>query len=209
MDETAKTRKTRNPYRYHGDDVWALVRERYLAGESARQIGEALGPTEYAIRSRITREGWTKRSLAEAKSAGIVAAARADREAGVAALAGPAGADGPEALDPRAAARAALDEAVRLMRRGRMAAAAEAARVADVMARAAARLDGDASADPGEPDEAAYEAVRRKVLGLDPPLLGEGDREAVEGVFGDDGAWERPPPPPFGRSPSPRRGGFE
>ncbi|MDZ4372501.1 MAG: hypothetical protein U1C74_13910, partial [Phenylobacterium sp.] len=49
---------------------------------------------------------------------------------------------------------------------GRMGLAGEAARVADVMGRAAARL-GEEAADPGEPDEAAFEAVRRKVLGDD------------------------------------------
>ena len=76
------------------------------------------------------------------------------------------------------AARVALDEAVRLMRAGQMTGAAEAARVADVMARAAARLEGDAAADPGEPDEAAFEAVRRKVEAMIAAARAEGAREA-------------------------------
>lgn len=195
MDETAKAKKARASYRKHGERVWALARERYLAGGSARQVSEALGMTECAIRMRIYREGWTKRALAEAVAEGVVAAARADAAAGDAGLAGPPVEDEGEAPDARAAARAALDEAVRLMRGGRMAAAAEAARVADVMARAAARLDGDGPVDPGEPDEAAFEAVRRKVLGWDaddiPPPPGEGDRDAVEGGFGGDGSGGR------------------
>jgi hypothetical protein len=43
--------------------------------------------------------------------------------------------------------------------------AGEAARVADVMGRAAARL-GEGPAEAEEPDETAFEAVRRKVLGI-------------------------------------------
>jgi len=187
MEETTAPKTPKAPYRKHGKAVWDLARERYLAGESARQVSEALGMTEWAIRMRIQRQGWSKQALAEAVAGEVVAKAQADAAAGAVGLAAPAGADDEAALDPRAAARAALDEAVRLMRGGRMAAAAEAARVADVMARAAARLDGDGPGDPGEPDEAAFEAVRRKVLGWGPddlPLpMGEGGTRA-EGVGG-------------------------
>ena len=110
-----------------------------------------------AIRKRITREGWSKRSLAEATpvaaaDAGLIEAVTEYRDGD---------------LKPSEAARLALGEAVRLLREGRMTLAGEAARVADVMARAAARLDGAASPEVGEPDEAAFEAVRRKVFGED------------------------------------------
>ncbi|WP_339873086.1 16S rRNA (uracil(1498)-N(3))-methyltransferase [uncultured Brevundimonas sp.] len=43
---------------------------------------------------------------------------------------------------------------------------------------------------------------------LNPPPLGEGDREAVEGVDPSAGAGSVPPPPPFGWSPSPDGGGM-
>ena len=204
MEKTDR-RPRRNPYRKRGRKAWALIRARYLAGESAPRLAEIFDVTEYAIRQRIRREGWSKASLAEAEEAGMP-----DPGEAMAEIAAAAGAEELEAgaLDPRAGARLALDKAIRMMREGKMSGAAEAARVADVLARAAARLDSEA-ADPGEPDEAAFEAVRRKVLGLDPPLSGEGDREAVERVFGGAGDRERPRPPPFGRSPSPKRGGFE
>ncbi|RZJ43264.1 MAG: hypothetical protein EON86_05590 [Brevundimonas sp.] len=70
-------------------------------------------------------------------------------------------------MEPLTAARAALDEAVKLIRMGRMSEAAGAARAADVLARAAGRLPASpkGSQAEGVDDEAAFEAVRRKVLG--------------------------------------------
>ena len=202
--EKTNPRPRRHPYRIRADRAWALIRMRYLRGESAPRLAEVFDVTEAAIRQRIRREGWSKASLAEAEEAGMP-----EPEEAMAAIAAAAEAEGLAigGMEPKAAARLALDKAIRLMRDGRMTGAAEAARVADVMARAAARLDGEGPEDPGEPDEAAFEAVRRKVLGLPPPK-GEGNREAVEGVFGGDGVGERPPPPPFGRSPSPCGGGM-
>jgi len=178
MEQTDRTPR-RNPYRKRGPRAWALIQARYLAGESAPRLAEIFDVTESAIRQRIRRQGWSKASLAEAEEAGMpdpeeamaeIAAAAAGTAAGL-----EPGLDGAE-LEPRAAARVALDAAVRLMRSGQMTGAAEAARVADVLARAAARLEGDAAADPGEPDEAAFEAVRRKVLGLT-SLSAEADGE--------------------------------
>lgn len=155
--ETTDNKPRRNPYRIRGRQVWTLVRARYLAGESAPRLAEAFDLTEAAIRARAGREGWTKRSLAEATPVEPADAGLADVVTGHM--------DGD--LTPKEAARLALGEAVKLLREGRMTLAGEAARVADVMGRAAARLDGAAPEDPGEPDEAAFEAVRRKVLGED------------------------------------------
>ena len=214
--EKTNPKPRRNPYRIRADRAWALIRARYLKGESAPRLAEVFDVTEAAIRQRIRREGWSKRSLAEAEEAGMPEPEEAVAELAAEAEAETAGAiDGAE-LDPRAAARLALNKAIRLMREGQMTGAAEAARVADVMARAAARLDGDGPVDPGEPDEAAFEAVRRKVLGWDesagPLPAGEGDRKAVEGATGSavsaslrSGAASGPlhhpsdgPPPPEG-----------
>ncbi|MFN3931480.1 MAG: hypothetical protein ACK4JY_07000 [Brevundimonas sp.] len=176
MNRTSHTPR-RNPYRIRADRVWALIRPRYLRGESAARLAEVFGVTEYAIRKRIWREGWSKRSLAEAEAAGMPEPEEAMAEI-------VAAAEGVEAgtMEPKAAARLALERAIQLMRGGEMCGAAQAARVADVMARAAARLDGDGPEDPGEPDAAAFEAVRRKVLGWgdgDYPLpMGEGGTRA-------------------------------
>ncbi|MGV8929669.1 MAG: hypothetical protein ACOH1E_07945 [Brevundimonas sp.] len=171
--EPTDTRPRRRDYKIRCKRVWILIRERYLAGESARRLAEVFDVTEMAIRQRITREGWSKRSGAEAipvRPADVGLAAVIEGQ-----LVGD--------LTPREAARLALHEAVKLLRGGQMGLAGEAARVADVMGRAAARLGDEGAVDMG-PDEAAFEAVRRKVLGLDPPPLGEGDRETVEGVAG-------------------------
>lgn len=172
----------RAPYRIRGTRVWACLRARYLAGESAPTLAVAFDVSVYAIRRRITREGWSKRGLAEAEEAAcpdVGAEASAPPP-----LRGPpphghgeethfetrAEGDPLPLLEPRAAARAALDEAVRLLRIGRLGAAEAAARVADVMGRAAARLEAaEPAAVEAGVDEAAFEAVRRKVLGLPPP----------------------------------------
>ena len=173
MNQT-DNRPRRRDYKIRGKRVWALAQGRYLAGGSARSVAEALGLTEYAIRKRISREGWSKRAVAEAEEAGVPDPPPDRGWSPASIMAEPVAATpGDEPLEPRAAARAALTAAARLMREGRMTAAGEAARVADVMGRAAARLEGDGPPDEGEPDEAAFEAVRRKVLGWD----GEGESD--------------------------------
>ena len=158
----AKT-KTRAPYRYHSDKVWALIRARYLEGQSARALAEAFGATVAAIRARIWREGWSKRALAEAQAQAIVVAMT------------PAVTGSDEAvpdlepsppMEPRAAVRAAVETAVRWMRAGQMGQAAEAARLADVLGRAVGRLEaGDGPVKDEAVDAAVFDAVRRKVLG--------------------------------------------
>jgi hypothetical protein len=212
MEKTEPPRR-RNPYRIRADRVWALIRPRYLRGESAPRLAEVFNVTEYAIRQRIRREGWSKRALAEAEAAGMPEPEEALAELAAEAEAEAAGTmDGAE-RDARAAARLALDRAVGLMRAGQMSGAAEAARVADVMARAAARLDGDGPADPGEPDQAAFEAVRRKVLGWDepagPPLMGEEDHPKDGGGGLSEAPARLKTPSTASRSPSPEGGGFE
>ena len=153
MKQTDAPKKLRRNYKIRSERTWTLIRERYLAGESAPRLVEVFDVTEAAIRARAGRQGWTKRSLAEATPP-------APADAGLAeVIAGQLDGD----MTPREAARLALGEAVKLLRGGKMGLAGEAARVADVMGRAAARL-GDEAADV-EPDEAAFEAVRRKVLG--------------------------------------------
>ncbi|HWQ86975.1 hypothetical protein, partial [Brevundimonas sp.] len=130
--ETTDSKPRRNPYRIRGKQVWTLVRARYLAGESAPRLAEVFDLTVAAIRARAGRKGWTKRSLAEATPVDPADAGLAEVIAGQT--------DGD--LTPKEAARLALGEAVKLLREGRMTLAGEAARVADVMGRAAARLDG-------------------------------------------------------------------
>lgn len=38
--------RARRPYKIRGPETWALIRESYLAGASARQLAERYGVTE-------------------------------------------------------------------------------------------------------------------------------------------------------------------
>ncbi len=134
INTTPKPKRARKPYRYHGPEVWALARAAYLDGESAPSLCERLGLGEDAIRQRIWREGWTKRSVVAARDAAILAEAAAEAEARAAREADVETA-GP--MEPRAAVRAALDEAVRLMRIGRTSEALAAGAVGPVESGAA------------------------------------------------------------------------
>jgi len=165
--------RPRKSYVYHGPNTWAVIRTRYLDGESARSLAETFGGSEAAIRKRIQREGWGKKAAALARDALVPAAvgrpAAAPDEGEAEALFN---------LEPRAAARRVLDQAMRLLLLGQTAKAAEAARIAELMARTAERLAGSAPADV-EPDDAAeLEAVRRKVAAMVEAARAEGMREA-------------------------------
>lgn len=163
-------------YVYLGPRAWATIRRRYLEGESARALAEEFGCSQAAIRKRIQHEGWGKKAAALAADALEPAAVEA----------GPVAPDGPPAetasdLDPRAAARRALEEATRLLLRGQTARAAEAARISELMARAADRLAGSERAET-EPDDAVeLEAVRAKVAAMIEAARAEGAREAETG----------------------------
>lgn len=84
-------------------------------------------------------------------------------------------------MEPRAAARRALDHAMRMLLLGEMGKAVEAARIADLMTRTAERL-ALAEAPEAEPDDAAeLEAVRRKVAAMIEAARAEGARGAEPG----------------------------
>jgi len=201
---TAPPKRRRAPYRKAGKAVWTLIRQRYLAGESAPALADIFNVTQYAIRRRISREGWSKQAAAEAAAEAVIAAA----EPAPLALVGVVLATEDAATGPRAAARAALDQAVRMMRGGRMKSAAEAARVADLVGRAALRLEEETV--EAVDSEARFEAVRRKVLGwvaeagAAPPPLGEELGEVVRPLHhpSDGPVVGSPspilPPPPWG-----------
>ena len=111
--------RPRRNYKIRCRRTWTLIRERYLAGESAPRLAAVFDVTEAAIRARAGRQGWTKRALAEAMTPVPADAGPAEVIAGQL--------DGD--LKPREAARLALNEAVTLLRGGRMGLAGEAARV--------------------------------------------------------------------------------
>ncbi|MFC7379320.1 hypothetical protein [Brevundimonas sp. GCM10030266] len=151
-----------------GPEVWERLREDYLAGDSAGVCSARYGPSVPSIRRRIWKEEWTRRSVAAARDAEILA--RRDAElVGIETVEAEVEVAPP--MTPMEAARAVMDEAVRLARLGRISEAAATARAAEVMARAAERFGDGGGPLPPAPagenldDAAAFEAVRRKVLG--------------------------------------------
>ena len=63
--DAPKPPRQRRPYKIRGPETWAVIRESYLAGASARVVAERYDVTEQAIRKRALREGWTKASRPE------------------------------------------------------------------------------------------------------------------------------------------------
>jgi len=128
--------------------------ERYLDGESARSLRERFGPSETTIYRRARRQGWRKR----------------DRPTPPDLTAEPPPA--PEDLDE--AARKAAGEAWRLLGRGRWAAAREHLRMAEGLARLAARLGPQAPAQNDEPEDDVFVLLRRRLDALEAETGGAG-----------------------------------
>lgn len=60
-----KRMKERRPYKIRGPETWALIRESYLAGASAKQLARRYDVTEWAIWRRAWKQGWTKTDRVE------------------------------------------------------------------------------------------------------------------------------------------------
>lgn len=57
--------RARRAYKIRGPETWALIRESYLAGASARQLAARYDVTEWAIWRRAWKKGWRKRDRVE------------------------------------------------------------------------------------------------------------------------------------------------
>ena len=180
--------KPRKPPVYFGPRTWAIIRARYLRGETGRGLAETFGCSLAVIRKRAWSEGWTKRAqalavddlepappptLAEEIGAGPGVAPATATDA-----AGPLLAGTLVDMEPSAAARRALDQAMRMLLLGQTAKAADAPRVADLMTRTAERLSAGATMSAEPDDAAALGAVRRKVAAMVEAARAEGMREA-------------------------------
>jgi hypothetical protein len=156
MTENPEPPRRLKPYTYAGPRTWIVIRERYLAGASAPSLAERFGVSVHSIRKRIYKEGWTKRSLAEARDADVANAGRQEPgEQDVEA----------DAVPPLEAAAGALAQAATLMRQGKMTLAAEAARTAEVMTRAAVRL-GSQGRSEGEDEQRLVQEARAALMRL-------------------------------------------
>lgn len=159
MTRASPKLKSQKAYVYFGPQTWGLIRRRYLDGESGPALAEAFGCCEATIYRRARLEGWSRHAVARAMD-GLAP------EPAVTAGAMPSPGVADAGLDPRAAAHRALDQAMRWLLAGQTARAAEAARVAEAMARAVTRLGGGGATESEAEDAAELEAVRRRVLAL-------------------------------------------
>lgn len=126
------------------------MRDAYLGGMSARECAAVFDVGEGALRRRARLGGWRRRDLPDVPP--TLEGSITSDEAGVI------------PVDGRTAARAAMDHAVILIRKGQFTRAAEAMKAAELMGRVAERLPDPAVET--ETDAAAIEALHRKIAAL-------------------------------------------
>lgn len=141
---------TRNPYKFRGPNTWAMVREAYLAGETAESVALRFDVGASAMKRRMHKEGWTRRDHAAAidpvaprrtpgpsaprlEASPLPAASDAPPEPPVASSRPPP--------DPTAAelARWSIRQAAQALGEGRMADARGLSQMAESLSRTAAR----------------------------------------------------------------------
>lgn len=107
-----RRRQERKPYKIRGPETWALIRESYLAGASARQLAARYDVTEWAIWRRAWKKGWTKQDRVEPVPPPALEPLTAEVAGGAGSVDGPA--------DPGALSREALAGVARAMKQGRL-----------------------------------------------------------------------------------------
>lgn len=139
-----RRRRERRPYKIRGPETWALIRESYLAGASARQLAARYDVTEWAIWRRAWRKGWTKQDRVEAVPPPALGPLTPEVEGGAGSVDGPA--------DPGALSREALNGVARAMKQSRL----DEARKLAQLAVSLGRLGGG----PGRGDFTLNDMVR-------------------------------------------------
>ncbi|WP_374597317.1 hypothetical protein [Brevundimonas sp.] len=104
--------RERRPYKIRGPETWALIRESYLAGASARQLAARYDVTEWAIWRRAWKKGWTKQDRVEPVPPPALGTLTPEVDGGAGSVDGPA--------DPGALSREALAGVARAMKQGRL-----------------------------------------------------------------------------------------
>ncbi len=160
METDLQTKHRRPTNKRRGPKTWAAAREMYQAGWTARTIAERLDLGIANIYRRSTREGWRKDDMPDEPGDWS-----ADMEPG-----------DEEAVDIRVVARAAIGQAVKLVRLGQFGRAAEAAKAAEMIGKLADRIP-----DPAVTNGVVLEDLRRKIEALSLSLM-----EADAQTAGDD-----------------------
>ncbi|MGV3580387.1 hypothetical protein [Brevundimonas sp.] len=136
--------------KYRGPEVWARVREAYVAGEPGAQVAARFDVSLANLRKRASREGWTRNQAARASDPLILATQPA--------ILGEPEASDLAPVDPETARQSAIHRAGALLAAGRGAEAIVLLKAADAFS----RLIGDgASGDEAvEIERFDYEALQ-------------------------------------------------
>jgi len=147
IDLTPKTRRLTSKRK--GPRTWAAIRALYQAGWTARALAERFDVGVANIYRRSAAEGWRKDDLPDEPGDWSIEMEPGDEEA----------------VDVRVVARAAIGQAVKLVRLGQFGRAAEAAKAAEMIGRLAQRMPDPAVVD-ADRDAAVMDDLRRKILAL-------------------------------------------
>ena len=161
--------RERRPYKIRGPETWALIRESYLAGASARQLAARYDVTEWAIWRRAWKKGWTKQDRVEPVPPPALGPLTPEVEGGAGSVDGPA--------DPGALSREALAGVARAMKQSRLDEARKLAQLAVSLGRL-----GDG---PGRGGFTLNDIVRvsfdpeycAEVMGIDPDAPPDPDKQ--------------------------------
>ncbi|HEV2081315.1 MAG TPA: hypothetical protein VGR32_02565 [Brevundimonas sp.] len=148
-----KRKREYRPYKIRGPETWALIRESYLSGASAKQLARRYDVTEWAIWRRAWKEGWTKLDRVEARAPDALS---------------PSPLPGAQSGgDPAALARRALLGVEHAMAAGRLDEAADLARLAASLSRLGAAPGAGSAGAGGAPggDWVSLADVKRALLG--------------------------------------------
>jgi hypothetical protein len=140
--------------KYRGPEVWAKVREAYVAGEPGPQVAQRFDVGLSNLRKKALREGWTRTAAARAGDP-LILATQPDR-LGEAADPAPA--------HPTVARDAAIARAAALLAEGRAAEATAQLKAAETLGRLAAKAGPPPEPEltPEEARQAEWEEERAK-----------------------------------------------
>lgn len=173
--------------KYRGPEVWAKVREAYIAGEPGPQVAKRFDVGLANLRKKARLEGWTRTATARASDL-LILATQPD-VLGIEADAGREDAATSEPPDPATAARMAIERAAALIAAGRAAEASALLKAAETLGRltAEAAPPAEPEREPTPEEAAAFEArVRAEWEAYHADVRAEADRLARAMLEGTD-----------------------
>lgn len=136
--------------KYRGPEVWARVRQAYVAGEPGAQVAARFDVSLANLRKKASRKGWTRNQAARASDPLILATQPA--------ILGEPGASDLPPVDPETARQSAIDRAGVLLAAGRGAEATVLLKAAEAFARLIG--DGPSGYEEEEIERFDYEALQ-------------------------------------------------